>query len=500
MLPEQNYRAQWESAGLEWSMLERSTAVAALIVSSSGRVLAANHLFSDLLRMGTPGDLAGRSVTDMLVDPADWKAWVAAQRTGLGENLTVKLRRSDGEAVTLKGDVTALQDGANKGRFIGLFADVTEERQLRRAMQRSARLEALGSLTSGVAHDFNNLLTVLVGNLSLVAEELRARPELFGKLKAARDAAKRGADLIRQLLAFARNQAIEADVLKPTQVVANLVPLLGRALGARVRLETELDAGAGATRGTVAQFESVIVNLAVNARDAFDSRGKVVIAVQDVSLSAADARKYDLPGGTYVRVSVADDGAGIAAENLGRVFEPFFSTKGDRGTGLGLSMVRAYATQFQGAAYIESTPKKGTTVSLLFPRCAEATEETSAKTMPLSTLPTGKESILLVASEESLKATVGQILDVLGYSVRFSTDPREAAGMLRAQHVDLLIVDGMYASAVAQLAVDNGCRIVQLTSGAEGPVSSKITRVLAKPFALADLAQTVRAAIDSPAA
>jgi hypothetical protein len=504
MIPEKSPPTRAQAAGFEWSLLEQSSVVAAVIVSSSGRFLAANALLANLLRVGTPGDLAGKSLSDLLVDAADWKPWIAALRRGSSRNMTVRLRRSDGEPVVLRGEVTVLSGGSGEERLLGVFVDMTEQQQLRRAMQRSARLEALGSLTSGVAHDFNNLLTVLVGNLSLIAEDLRDQPEQFAKLKSARDAAKRGSDLIRQLLAFARHQAIESDVIKPAQVVTHLVALLGRALGSRVKLETELGSSTGSARGNVAQLESVIVNLAVNARDALDSAGKVVIGVHDVTLNAADAKKYQLAGGTYVRVSVADNGAGIAPENLQRVFEPFFSTKGDRGgTGLGLSMVRAYATQFAGAAFIESVVGEGTTVTLLFPRCAESTEETAAKTMPLSTLPTGKEAVLLLASEEGLRSTVGQILEVLGYAVSYSADIPETAMLLRTRQIDLLIVDGAHAKTLAQLAADSnagrGCRVVLLTSGTEGPAPAAATKVLAKPFSLADLAQTVRAALDAPA-
>jgi signal transduction histidine kinase len=504
MFPDKSPPTGPAAARFEWSLLEQSSVVAAVIVSSSGRLLAANALLSNLLCTDAPGDLAGKSLSDLLVDAADWQPWIAALRGGSSRSMTMRLRRSDGKAVVLRGEVTAISAGANVEQLLGVFVDMSEQQQLRRAMQRSARLEALGSLTSGVAHDFNNLLTVLVGNLSLIAEDLRDRPEQFAKLKTARDAAKRGSDLIRQLLAFARHQAIESDVIKPAKVVTNLVALLARALGSRVKLETEIGSSTSSVRGNVAQLESVVVNLAVNARDALDSGGKVVIGIHDVTLSAADAKKYQLAGGNYVRVSVADNGAGIVPENLQRVFEPFFSTKGERGgTGLGLSMVRAYATQFGGAASIQSVVGEGTAVTLLFPRCAENTEETASKTMPLSTLPTGKEAVLLLASEEGLRSTVGQILEVLGYSVSYSADTEESATLLRSRRIDLLIVDGAHAEVLSRLTQDASagrrCRVVQLTSGTEAAAPAAATKLLAKPFSLADLAQTVRAALDTPA-
>jgi signal transduction histidine kinase/CheY-like chemotaxis protein len=502
MFPERKASPQARVEELEWSLLERSSVVAAMIVSSSGRLLAANSRISRLLRMGAAGDLAGRSLSELLVDPTDWKTWTEIFDGKSGEGLTVRLRRSDDEPVFLRGDVTVVADGG-ENRLLGLFVDVTEVERIRDIMQRSARLEALGSLSSGVAHDFNNLLTVLVGNLSLIAEDLRDEPEQFARLKSARDAAKRGSDLIRQLLAFARNQPIEADTIRPARIVANLVALLARALGSRIRLETEIGSSTHAVRGNVAQLESVIVNLAVNARDALEGGGKVAIGVHDVNLSASDGRKYQLPSGAYVRLSVSDNGAGIAPQNLRRVFEPFFSTKSDRGgTGLGLSMVRAYAKQFGGAASIDSTVGQGTTVTLLFPQCAEGTDETAARTMPLSTLPTGSEGVLLFTTEEGLRSTVAQILEVLGYTVSCCGIVEEAAALLRTEQIDLLIIDGMYAETALKLTTESGAaarfKVVQLVSVGEDRATATATKTLAKPFSLADLAQIVRAALDAP--
>jgi signal transduction histidine kinase/CheY-like chemotaxis protein len=454
--------------------------------------------------MGAAADLVGRSIQDLMNDSADWAPWSGAIRSGDAADLTVRLRRSDGAVLLMRGDVRVIGDDAGNEQLLGLFVDNSEEQQLRQAMQHSARLEALGSLTSGVAHDFNNLLTVLVGNLSLVAEELRDRPELFAKLKSARDAAKRGADLIRQLLAFARHQPIDANVIKPAKVIENLVPLLGRALGSKVKLETVLSSQASAVRGNVAQFESVIVNLAVNARDALEASGKVVISVTDQPVRAPESRKFDLPQGQYVCVTVADTGRGIPADTLARVFEPFFSTKGDRGgTGLGLAMVRAYAVQFGGAAHIDSAPGKGTSVTLLFPRVSDAIEETGAKTMPLSTLPTGTEGVLLLASEEGLRAMVGQILEVLGYTVHMSTDGGQAREILSQRKIDLVIIDGMHVDGVAAIvsaaAAGTRFKILRLTSAAENTEAraGKAAPTLMKPFSLAELAQTVRAVLDS---
>src|SRR6185369_9635207 len=197
--------------------------------------------------------------------------------------------------------------------------------------QRAARMEALGSLTAGIAHDFNNLLTVLVGNLYLVGEDLRAQPKVFEKLKAARDAAKRGTDLIKQLLAFARREEIDADIIDPAKVVDGVTPLLRRALGVRIALETTYQPDAGTIRASAAQFESVVVNLAVNARDSIENKGRIEVEVRRVELTQSEAEARRLArAGAYVAISVADTGCGVPPEWTERVFEPFFSTKGER--------------------------------------------------------------------------------------------------------------------------------------------------------------------------
>ncbi len=162
-------------------------------------------------------------------------------------------------------------------------------------------MEALGSLTAGIAHDFNNLLTVLVGNLYLVGEELRTQPKMFEKLKAARDAAKRGTDLIKQLLAFARREELDADIVDPAKVVDGVTPLLRRALGVRIKLDTAFQADAGTIRASTAQLESVVVNLAVNARDAIESKGRIAIEVRRVQLTQEEAERCQLArAGVYV--------------------------------------------------------------------------------------------------------------------------------------------------------------------------------------------------------
>jgi|GEM_PF-6447353 signal transduction histidine kinase len=489
-----------EQASVEWSLLEGSAIVATIVLSPDGRVVRSNARMRELLAVGAAERLSGRALAEFLAQPDDWSRWAAQRATDAGAVL--RLRSASGATVALQGDVRKTSNGA----LCGVFVTANDDAQLRAAVQHSARMEALGSLTTGIAHDFNNLLTVLVGNLYLVAEELRDRPKVFEKIKSARDASKRGADLIKQLLAFARRESLETAVIDPCKVVSDLEPLLRRALGSKVALRVELEPEAGRIRASAAQLESVIVNLAINARDAIEKKGAVTISVQRMRLTSSEAALRGLTKpGDYVSVRVADDGSGIPADTIGKVFEPFFSTKKDRGgTGLGLSMVRWFAEQAGGAIALDSTVGRGTTVALLLPLSVEQVIEQADKTMPLSTLPTGNERIVVLAPDEAVRGTVRQILQVLGYDVVLAGGDEELLEALAAKRADLLIIDGPALDDGGLLArarsASPAMKIVVTVEGQRSrdrSGSASGVSVLAKPFSLAELAGVVRQTLDA---
>jgi signal transduction histidine kinase len=501
MQPQSSRNRSANAAVVEWPLLEHSTIVAAILVSAEGVVLGANARMRGLLGLPAPADLLDRKLRDFLVDGDDWSAW--SQALSVSASVALRLRATSGAAVALRGDIRSVQIAGARA-LCGTFVDAGDEEQVRVAVQKSARMEALGSLTVGIAHDFNNLLTVLVGNLYLVVEELRDRPKAFEKLKSARDAATRGADLIKQLLTFARREEFEAGVIDPCKVVTDVAPLLRRALGARITLRTELGTNIGRIRASTAQLESVIVNLAINARDAIAGKGSVTIAVERAQFSQSEAAKRGLAkGGDYVVASVADDGSGIPEETVGRVFEPFFSTKRERGgTGLGLSMVRWFAEQAGGVVQIRSIVGQGTTVSLLLPSSNEVAPEAIEGTMPLFTLPTGTERVVVLAPDEALRATIRQVLEVLGYAVTFSADDDEMLAALGSERAELLILDGPARDDPDLLsrakAVRPELRVIVTTEGGTGSAAASPSGngMLVKPFTLADLARTVRRTLD----
>ena len=489
--------------GFDLDMLERSSVVSAVAVALDGTVLGANARLRAFLGLPDGAARGAKRFRDYFVDPAAWDACCDAARSRRAIDL--ELRGFDGTTKSFRGDVLVAGEGAAR-RLVGIFVDGGDDKALRAAAQHSARMEALGSLTAGVAHDFNNLLTVLVGNLYLIGEELRERPRVFEKLKAARDAGKRGSELIKQLMTFARREELDVGTVDPAKVVGDLLPLLRRALGSRITLETALQENVGAVRASVAQLESAVVNLAVNARDAIEGKGRIAIGVSASDVPEQEAPLRGLPrGGRYVAVSVRDTGGGIAPETLPRVFEPFFSTKRERGgTGLGLSMVRWLAESAGGRATIDSVVGQGTTVTLLLPRQqVEPAVDTIEKTMPLSTLPTGTERVVVLALDADLRATIHQTLEVLGYRVKVASGAEDLLAAVAAEPTELLVVDGLGRGdadiLIRARALRPRLRVI-VTADASRPgerLADADAALLAKPFTLADLAGTVRRALDA---
>jgi signal transduction histidine kinase len=467
------------------ALLETSSVVGCVVLAQNGDIHRANGLFRRWLGEGAGGGKLPRRLAAILPRPEDVAMLGLALEAGGARDIAIEIKAGDGALLPLAGDLIPIETQGQPPLLAGVFRAAQADRKLKDGMERSARLEALGSLTSGVAHDFNNLLTILVGNLALVAEDLRNEPRQFEKLKSARDAARRGSELIKQLLRFARQEPVESRLINPAQVIARIAPLIQRALGSRIKLELDLDEKADPIRGNSAQLESVIVNLAVNARDAIDGNGRVRIAV------SADEGE--------MLIEVKDDGAGIPAEIADRVFEPFFTTKADgKGSGLGLSMVRLYAEQFNGTAELSGRPGAGTSIRLKFPMSAGTIDESAAMTMPIAALPSGKEHIVVVASDASVSVMMTQILSVLGYRCEVAESPERALDFFREALPELVISDGFEVApmvALQQSLRGAASRFLRLVTIEAGQADSSWP-TLQKPFSIPDLAVKVRETLD----
>lgn len=371
---------------------------------------------------------------------------------------------------------------------------------------RIARLEAALTLTAGTVHDVNNLLTVLTGNLFLLTENLRGDDKLCEQARRARNAAERGSTLLRELLTFDRDGDDSTRAIAPGSHIQALEPLLARVIGADHTLKVSLERTVSSVLASAARFESAVINLVINARDALSAGGTVEIRVRDVRMDDERAAACGLPPGEYVGVSVVDDGSGIPAELLPRVTEPLFSTKPkDRGSGLGLAMVRHFAEQSGGALRIESREGRGTSVTIWMPRTQQRVETTANMTLPLSTLPGGEERLLLVTRDREARVAMQQILETLGYGVD-AAESLEALGTRNpaTPRPALLISERSGAAAPAErrridaLRDDNPSlrHLVLLEPGADATEAQDADGHLYRPVTVIDLAHAVRRVLE----
>jgi PAS domain S-box-containing protein len=397
-------------------------------------------------------------------------------------------------------------------RVVGCFVlteDLTEYRQAQMALNQAQKLKAVGQLTGGVAHDFNNLLTIILGNLAMLEEGLRDNPEMHKSAHTAMNAARRGADLTRRLLAFSRQQALQPRLLSPGQQLQEIAELLLRALGARIELETVADPTVWNIRVDPGQLTNAVLNLAINARDAMSGGGRLRIEACNVTLDTAYTARYpDVVPGDYVRLTVSDTGCGMAPEVVERAFEPFFTTKElGAGTGLGLSMVYGFVKQSGGHVRIRSQVGAGTAVELYLPRHVAKGRETVFPAEPTldETRLRGRETILLVEDDPDIRDFVARTLTGLGYGVREAAHGREALALLAMDGpLDLLLSDMTMPGGIGghDLVLEArrqrpGLRVLLMSGFTDmaGQLPADCA-LLEKPFQKLELARAVRLTLD----
>jgi len=425
----------------------------------------------------------------------------------------VQRRRKDGSVVHVSLTTASLRDpDGHRVGAVGLFRDISDRKQAEEQawlvekalaerteqLRQAQKLEAVGRLAGGVAHDFNNLLTVITGRADLLRDVL-VDDERSEHVDEIADAAARAARLTAQLLAFARKQVLEPRALDVTAVVRDVAPLLERLLGEDVELVLRLDARVGAVHADRGQLEQVLVNLAVNARDAMPGGGRLSIETANVSTEPRE----DGAGLGSVRLRVADTGVGMDEATCARAFEPFFTTKeGEGGTGLGLATVYGIVTQSGGRIALESEPGGGTSVDILLPRVACPT--VALESPPAVRGPAGAETILLAEDEPTVQKVVVHLLERSGYTVFAAPDGATALQLHEqlSRPVDLLITDvrmpGMNGRDLAQrLRLAQPGLPVLLVSGyaedaVDGLTQADDLAFLQKPFSGEELAAKVQ--------
>jgi PAS domain S-box-containing protein len=405
---------------------------------------------------------------------------------------------------------TTDESGSRKVRgFFSISYDLTEIKRLEVRLLQAQKMEAIGQLTGGIAHDFNNLLGVVLGNLQLLERSLED-PQLARKVNTAMRAAMRGADLTRRLLALARRQILDPNVVDLNRQLTGLHDLMQRTLGESIEIRMVQAHDLWRTRVDAGQFENAILNLAINARDAMDTGGRLTVRTQNVRLDAQFTSRYpQLEPGEYVSVSVADNGVGIDPEVLARVFEPFFTTKeSGKGSGLGLAMVRGFAEQAGGVATIASESGRGTTVQLLLPRSIEEEDERE-DTIVHHIAPTGTETILVVEDDADLRDTVVTALSQFGYRALAAANAEKALRILMSnEKIDLLFTDVMMPGGTLgpelarrareirpdiEVLFTTGYAESHILNGANGISQSD---VIHKPYRNEELAMRVRNVLD----
>lgn len=436
------------------------------------------------------------------------RALQIARSTGSYEEEGSRVRK-DGSKLLAHVVIDPVYDEARQ--LIGyakVTRDVTEKKQLERQLLQSQKMEAVGQLTGGIAHDFNNILSVIIGNLDTLLENHEQAEAVKNAASAALDAALGGAQLIHHLLAFSRNQTLQPRPMEVSKILADAEPLVRSSIGERIEFEISSSDDIWPVLADPGQLESVILNLAINARDAMPDGGRLRVRCSNVSLDEDKARQEDLTLADYVCITVSDTGTGIPPELLDRVFEPFYTTKETgKGSGLGLSMVYGFARQSGGTAKVYSEPSYGTEVRVYLPRAigeGASASSTAVDTSPLK----GKECVLVVEDREDVRKIAVSALRSLGYDV-VEVDGGEAAieVMDQGAKFDLLFTDvvmpkmnGMdLAWAVRRRRPDVP---IILTSGFSDPdlLSSDLVSIgatlIAKPYRKADLARHVRMALD----
>ncbi len=480
---------------------------------SAGQLLDANPALLTMLGYSSTSELVGKHLGGLYSDTHRWFELADYLRSAAPFNgLIAEWKRKDGITILVRVSGRAVCNDERKTAFELFAEDVTERRALEQQLQQSQKMEAIGRLAGGIAHDFNNLLMVISGYSEFLLDRLGPDPALRGPAQEIAGASQRASSLTRQLLAFSRKQMLAPKILDLNGVVTENLKMLTRVIGEDIDLVMVPAPSLGAVRADAGQIDQVIMNLAVNARDAMPSGGKLTIETSNVSLDEEYARFHaPLRPGDYVMLAISDTGLGMDSETQSHIFEPFFTTKGPKGTGLGLSTVYGIVKQSGGYIWVNSEPGKGTSFKIYLPRIAERAEpaQVVASNESAFTEP-GTETILLAEDEANLRYLARQFLEKQGYKVIEAADGAVAMQIAVAHEgvIHLLLTDvimpGMNGRELAQRIseIRPQTKVLYMSGYTENVIGHNGTldagvRLLQKPFTLRDLKSKVREVLDS---
>jgi len=457
-------------------------------------------------------ELTGRHLGSLYADAQQWfqtADYFHARREF--NDLIVECLRKEGAPIVARISGRVIGNG-RENNFEIFIEDITENRTLELQLRQAQKMEAIGRLAGGIAHDFNNLLMVISGYSEFLLEHLGHDPALRGPAQEISNATVRATSLTRQLLAFSRKQMLAPKVLDLNELVTENLKMLTRMIGEDIDLVMVPGASLGAVRADPGQIDQVIMNLAINARDAMPQGGKLTIETANVSLDENFARSHSpLVPGDYVMLSISDTGIGMDSETQSRIFEPFFTTKGTKGTGLGLSTVYGIVKQSDAFIFVDSQPQRGTSFRAYFPRVDASEQEAAAQeSVALPRPDRGKETILLVEDENNLRQLARQYLETQGYRILEAADGAAALQIANGHKglIHLLLTDvvmpGMNGRELANkiAAQRPDVRVLFMSGytenviGHDGLLDAGVN-LLQKPFNLPTLKEKVRELLDS---
>ncbi|MGO9310400.1 MAG: ATP-binding protein [Spirochaetia bacterium] len=477
---------------------------------ASGNIEQANVRMRAMFGFSETDSLSALNAFSLLNNPGDRERLRdMLQQNGSLQDTEVEMVRPDGATFWARAHVRLVRDTPDGvTHYEGSMVDVTERKRMEEHLRQSQKIEAIGLLAGGIAHDFNNILAAEMMNLELLQENPHLDREAHDVVKELKAEAARAASLTRQLLTFGRRSVLQIRPLNLNVLVANLLQMLGRLLGERITLAFERESTAPSVEADGGMMEQVLVNLAVNARDAMPQGGRITISIETVEMDPARAMEDpNRSPGRFVCLSVRDTGSGMDAGTLKRIFEPFFTTK-SAGTGLGLATVHGIVAQHRGWVEVESEVGTGTTFRIYLPASLNEEKQVSKTTeQPVSP---GRETLLVVEDDENVRRLLVKALGTLGYRVLEASNGQQAMTLWRTQgrQIDLLLTDMMMPEGMTGLELAEefrkdkpGLKII-ISSGYSAEVSQlgKATAegivYLPKPYHMAELGAALRLCLD----
>ncbi len=520
LTPEQEWEKALKDSEQQFQRIFEDAPVGIALIDLDGRIVESNYAFRTMATEDGR-NIAGVELKQLIGEDEREEVAGLLARVVAGEGSTDAIEvhprdRADRVTSLYLGAVTG--ENGEVMEIIAHCLDTTEQHNLEMQFAQSQKMQAVGQLAGGMAHDFNNLLTAMIGFCDLLLLRHRPGEQSFADIMQIKQNANRAASLVRQLLAFSRQQTLKPTVLTITDVLAELGHLLRRLVGESIEVKMMHGRDLGPVRVDQGQLEQVIINLVVNARDAMDGSG--VIAIRTANVANDDPVQLGhemLPPGEYVLVEVIDEGEGISKANIGRIFEPFFSTKEvGAGTGLGLSTVYGIVKQTNGFIFVESEPGKGSTFKVFLPRHhveeGEATEPVVEAEAAAPTDLTGAGTVLLVEDEDPVRLFSARALRAKGYTVLEAESGEAAMNVIakQDQQIDLLITDvvmpRMDGPALIREVRERRpeIKVICISGYAEDAFRKKLDRsadihFLPKPFSLNQLAGKVKEVMRAPA-